>query len=166
MQRHHATPASIGDISQSQGSEHAIHITHLAHSKPNGNATLLAQIPDMSFDEPDSFLEERAAAGDGRIISQALAGKLVISGGILLVLAAILPFVAPAEEIGLDVGERTSRHGPTRRPRMPPLRRPGTAAHRKRRRRRSPPRRRRPRSSSRRRPRGPGAMRSRLPQAR
>ncbi len=101
MQRHHATTASIADTSRSQGSEQAVHITHLTHSKPHGNATLLAQIPDMSFDEPDSFLEERAAAGDGRIISQSLAGKLVISGGILLVLAAILPFVAPAKKSDL-----------------------------------------------------------------
>ena len=121
MPRHHATPASNGDISRSQGPETAIHITHLAHSKRNSDTTLLAQIPDMSFDEPDSFLEERAA-GDGRIISQSLAGKLVISGGILLVLAAVLPFLAPAQRTDLKPVQSGLSAWAPRRSRMPPWR--------------------------------------------
>ncbi len=112
MQRHHATPVSSDETAQSQGPEHAIHITHLAHSNPHRNATLLAQIPDMSFDEPDSFLEEGTASGDGRIISQALASKLVIGGGILLVLAAILPFVAPAKKTDSQANEPAWANSP------------------------------------------------------
>jgi hypothetical protein len=53
---------------------------------------LLAQIPDLSVDDSESLLEEHAAAASGRLISQALASKLVLGGGILLVVAAILPF--------------------------------------------------------------------------
>lgn len=50
---------------------------------------LLAQIPDLDEDVTEDDEDDPSA---GRLISQSLSNKLVLGGGILLVVAAILPF--------------------------------------------------------------------------
>lgn len=53
------------------------------------------QIPDLDdddADDPESLLEEHTIGTEGRMISQSLANKIIIGGGLLLVVAAILPF--------------------------------------------------------------------------
>jgi hypothetical protein len=52
---------------------------------------LLAQIPDLDAMVP--LAKERSSGGsDGRILSQSLSGKLVLGGGIAIVLLALAPF--------------------------------------------------------------------------
>ena len=51
--------------------------------------SLLAQIPDLDAEIADDEAED---PNEGRIISQSLSNKLVLGGGFLLVVAAILPF--------------------------------------------------------------------------
>jgi len=75
-----------------QDSMNTAHITHFSQSSAGTPWPLLAQIPDLSVDDPESLLEEHTAAAEGRLISQSLASKFVLGGGILLVVAAILPF--------------------------------------------------------------------------
>jgi hypothetical protein len=84
--------APAGETNMTQEAFNSVQIAHNIQSATNATATLLAQIPDLSVDDPESLVEERTATSDGRLIGQALASKLVLSGGILLVVAAILPF--------------------------------------------------------------------------
>jgi hypothetical protein len=53
---------------------------------------VLACIPDLDAGDSGISLDDEPCRSDGRILSQNLSNKLVIGGGILLVLAAILPF--------------------------------------------------------------------------
>ncbi len=83
--------------------------TQNTHSANNATATLLAQIPDLSLDDPQSLMEEHTAAKDGRLIGQALASKLVLGGGILLVVAAILPFTVAKKTYSKPVDKGLSQ---------------------------------------------------------
>jgi hypothetical protein len=58
-----------------------------------GDSPLLAQIPDLDAADSDDPEDEALGGSDGRLVSQALSSKLVIGGGFVLVLAAILPLV-------------------------------------------------------------------------
>ena len=65
--------------------------TSPAETRPS----VLAQVPDIDPLEaaPPQPVSRKSRGGDGRIISQSLAKKLLIGGGVLLVLAAIVPFL-------------------------------------------------------------------------
>jgi len=54
---------------------------------------VLARLPDVGRLESNREPNVRAARSDGRILSPGLATKLLVGGGLLLVLAAIVPFV-------------------------------------------------------------------------
>ena len=54
---------------------------------------VLARLPDVGGVESNREPTARAARSDGRILSPGLATKLLLGGGLLLVLAAIFPFV-------------------------------------------------------------------------
>ena len=92
MQRYDSASVSAGDASRAAEPSAVLHITHFAHSSTAADTRLLAEIPDLTAEDPESLVEEHTAAQDGRLLSQALASKLVLGGGILLALAAILPF--------------------------------------------------------------------------
>ena len=62
---------------------------------PGTQSPVLAQLPDLETDRDDAATAPSSAGharSDGRIISQGLSNKLVVGGGILLVLAAVVPF--------------------------------------------------------------------------
>ena len=95
MSRRDASPDSAGEINMVQPSIATTQASHLAQLSARSAATLLAQIPDLDdddVDDPQSLLEEHTSGTAGRMISQSLANKLIIGGGVLLVVAAILPF--------------------------------------------------------------------------
>ena len=71
--------------------------------------TLLAQLPDLSVEELETLVEEHIAASDGRMISQSLASKFVVGGGILLVVAALLPFTMARKTQPKPVGNDLAR---------------------------------------------------------
>ncbi|MBN2475861.1 MAG: hypothetical protein JXB62_14715 [Pirellulales bacterium] len=59
--------------------------TSMAHTE------VLARMPDLdAADRPDGA--ERSARRDGRILGQAISTKLLFGGGLLLVLAAVIPY--------------------------------------------------------------------------
>jgi hypothetical protein len=75
---------------ESRVPRHSKDVTFSAMSKPPRiEAPLIAQIPDLNEIDAD---HEQDHAG-GRVISQGLSRKLVLGCGLILVLAAILPFV-------------------------------------------------------------------------
>jgi hypothetical protein len=83
----------VGAAANMLDSAAAPQATHHLHSSAYTTVPLLAQIPDLSEDDPEILLEERMPSSQNRLISQSLASKLVLGGGILLVIAAILPFM-------------------------------------------------------------------------
>jgi hypothetical protein len=54
---------------------------------------VLARMPDLDATEPSVEAEKKSARWDGRMISQRLSIKLLVGGGIALLLAAVAPFV-------------------------------------------------------------------------
>ncbi len=54
---------------------------------------VLARVPDLDAAEPAPPADPKPARRDGRMISQALSTKLLVGGGVLLVLAAIVPLM-------------------------------------------------------------------------
>ena len=104
--------APAGETNTPQDAFNSMQSTHTTQSATNAAATLLAQIPDLSVDDPESLVEEHTAANEGRLIGQALASKLVLGGGILLVVAAILPFTMAkktnSKPVDKDCRSRTS----------------------------------------------------------
>ena len=54
---------------------------------------VLARLPDLDAVEPGEESAAKRGRFDGRILSHALSTKLLLGGGVLLVLAAIFPFV-------------------------------------------------------------------------
>jgi hypothetical protein len=93
MQRHDPNSVSTAGTATAQGPAAAIKITRILPSHKESPSPLLAQIPDLTEDDPEELIEEHTTAANGRLISQSLASKLVLGGGILLVAAAILPFM-------------------------------------------------------------------------
>lgn len=54
---------------------------------------VLARLPDLGVVEPGEESAAKRGRFDGRILSHALSTKLLVGGGVLLVLAAVFPFV-------------------------------------------------------------------------
>ena len=54
---------------------------------------VLARMPDLDAAEPNAEAGKSGSRWDGRMISQRLSMKLLVGGGLVLVLAAIAPFV-------------------------------------------------------------------------
>ena len=54
---------------------------------------VLVRMPDLDATQPSAEAEKKSARWDGRMISQRLSIKLLVGGGIALVLAAVAPFV-------------------------------------------------------------------------
>ncbi len=54
---------------------------------------VLARLPDLDAVDPSGESAAKPGGSDGRILSQGLSTKLLVGGGVLLVLAAIFPFV-------------------------------------------------------------------------
>ena len=65
----------------------------IAADQATPEGEVLAQVPDLDAAEPGSEPAEKPARSDGRIISQMLSTKLLVGGGVLLVLAAVIPWV-------------------------------------------------------------------------
>ena len=61
-------------------------------SNATGSTGVLAQIPDLNATEPDPEESEGLASSDGRILGSGISTKLLVGGGIVLVLAAVIPF--------------------------------------------------------------------------
>ena len=93
MHLHDPGSVSTAGMATAQGPAAAVKITRLYHANNDSQAPLLAQIPDLSEDDPESLIEEHITPSGRQFISQSLASKLVLGGGVLLVLAAILPFM-------------------------------------------------------------------------
>jgi hypothetical protein len=93
MQLHDPTSFSAGGKAMAPGPVAAMKITRLHHADNDSQSPLLAQFPDLTEDDPEALIEEHTTSSGRQIISQALASKLVLGGGVLLVLAAILPFM-------------------------------------------------------------------------
>jgi hypothetical protein len=91
MQTYESSPNMTGGA-RAHAATAPVRITHLSHGSKNGHAPLLAQIPDLTENDAESMVEEQPPTADSRLISQALASKLILGGGLLLVLAAVLPF--------------------------------------------------------------------------
>jgi hypothetical protein len=59
---------------------------------------VLARLPDLDAVEPSPEPGAKSARSDGRLLSQGLSTKLVLGGGLLLILAAVYPFVLKNSE--------------------------------------------------------------------
>jgi hypothetical protein len=68
-------------------------LENVALQEAPGRPEVLARFPDVGPVESNRQPQARAARSDGRILSPALATKLLVGGVVLLVLVAILPFV-------------------------------------------------------------------------
>jgi len=73
---------------------------HSSETRPR----VLARIPDLdpggsrSEDRGSGKRRRRSARFDGRLISQSLSTRLLVGGGVLLVLAAVVPLLLPKSE--------------------------------------------------------------------
>ena len=86
-----------------------VQTTPRSRSSTGTPGRLLAQLPDLSVEELETLVEEHIAASDGRMISQSLASKFVVGGGILLVVAALLPFTMARKTQPKPVGNDLAR---------------------------------------------------------
>jgi hypothetical protein len=86
-----------------------VQAAHRCRSSTGTPGTLLAQVPDLSVDELESLVEEHAAAAEGRMIGPRLASKLVVGGGVLLVVAALLPFTMTKKTAPKPLGNELTR---------------------------------------------------------
>ena len=113
MQLHDQSSVSASGTATARGPVAAVKITRLYHANSDSQIPLLAQIPDLTEDDPEALIEERTTPSGHQLISQALASKLVLGGGVLLVLAAILPFMFAKKIDSKPTGAELSAWHPT-----------------------------------------------------
>ena len=87
-------------VPQDLGCEEPTAVLHPTETRPR----VLARIPDLdsggagSEDRSKGNRRRRSARFDGRLISQSLSTRLLVGGGVLLVLAAVVPLLLPKSE--------------------------------------------------------------------
>ena len=109
MRHHDGSLVSAGEVDMPQDPAATTQTMPRSRSSTGTPGRLLAQLPDLSVEELETLVEEHIAASDGRMISQSLASKFVVGGGILLVVAALLPFTMARKTQPKPVGNDLAR---------------------------------------------------------